>query len=194
MNLGERLKDLRDDREVSIQELANGTNISAHKIYNFEISNDKPNMFQINKISKYYEIPINQVANKEDVELEVKRRYLISNLSMIPLLFSFIFLSHNLLITCPLIIIGAIGGGYATHWKDMNEMLEPFGFQNPIAKWIKSKLTRVVSYTLSITLLLAGILLMIINFDRLGAFGAMLLDGGIVAVLASVMVWDANKN
>ncbi|TPR48524.1 XRE family transcriptional regulator [Apilactobacillus micheneri] len=195
MTLGERLKAIRDDKDISIQDLADNTKISVNKLYNFEINNEQPNIIQVNKISNYYGIPIDEIANKEDFKDEMKKRYLINNIAIIPLVTAFIWNSHGMfLVSTIFLIIGGVLGNYATHFGKANEIASELGFENPIAKWIRNKLTRVVSYTLSIALLLAGVLLMIINFNKLGALGAMLLDGGIVAVLASVMVWDANKN
>ncbi|TPR37185.1 helix-turn-helix domain-containing protein [Apilactobacillus micheneri] len=195
MALGERLKDIRDDKDISIQELAANTKISADKLYNFEINNEKPNIIQVNKISNYYGIPIDEIANKEDFKDEMKKRYLINNIAFIPLMTAFIWNWQKLFfISYIFLIISGILLNYANHFGKANEIANKLGFENPLAKWIRSKFTRVVSYTLSVALLLAGVLLMIINFDKLGAFGAMFLDVGIVAVLASVMVWDANKN
>ncbi|TPR52527.1 helix-turn-helix domain-containing protein [Apilactobacillus micheneri] len=194
MALGERLKDIRDDKDISIQELAANTKISADKLYNFEINNEKPNVFQLDKLAQFYNLSLSDIVNKKEVEKELKIRSWIANSMIIPAIFSFKFMDENNYISIFMIFIMYIIGFYSTHFGKMTRIMEQLQFENPLAKWIRSKLTRVVSYTLSVALLLTGVLLMVINFYKLGALGAMLLDAGIVAVLASVMVWDANKN
>ncbi|TPR14886.1 helix-turn-helix domain-containing protein [Apilactobacillus timberlakei] len=194
MSLGERLKNLRDDKEISIQELAANTKISANKIYSFEINNEKPNIFQLDKISKYYNLSLDDLVNKEDVKDEVNRRYLVSDLSMIPFLISIFVINYDSFIPYSILFtIGFIGSLWSNHWGRLDKIVNPLGLYNPLNAKIKKHLTRGVSYILSITLLIAGIALMVINFDRLGAFGAMLLVFGMIAILASILVWDVDK-
>ncbi|TPR18112.1 helix-turn-helix domain-containing protein [Apilactobacillus timberlakei] len=194
MSLGERLKNLRDDKEISIQELATNTKISANKIYNFEINNEKPNIFQLDKLAQFYKVSLSDIVNKEEVEKELKIRSWIANLLFIPAIFSFEFMNKNIYISIFIIAIMYVIGFYSTHFGKMTKIMEQIHFENPLVSIIKKYLNRRRSYIISFTIFALGIIMAIINYKTSFGFGILIALFGFFCVLASLMVWDSNKS
>ncbi|TPR41141.1 XRE family transcriptional regulator [Apilactobacillus micheneri] len=194
MALGERLKDIRDDKDISIQELAANTKISADKLYNFEINNEKPNIFQLDKLAQFYNLSLSDIVNKEEVEKELKIRSWIANLMIIPAVFSFEFMNENIYISIFMIFIMYVIGFYSTHFGKMTRIMEQLQFENPLVSIIKRYLNRRRSYIISFAMFTLGIIMAIINYKTSFGFGILLALFGFFCILASAMIWDSNKN
>lgn len=194
MNLGERLKNIRDDKDISIQELAHNTKISADKLYNFEINNEKPNVFQLDKLAQFYKLSLSDIVNKEEVEKELKIRSWIGNLMIIPAVFSFEFMNENIYISIFMIFIIYVIGFYSTHFGKMTRIMEQLQFENPLVSIIKRYLNRRRSYIISFAMFTLGIIMAIINYKTSFGFGILLALFGFFCILASAMIWDSNKN
>lgn len=194
MTLGERLKDIRDDKDISIQELAANTKISADKLYNFEINNEKPNVFQLDKLAQFYNLSLSDIVNKKEVEKELKIRSWIANLMIIPAVFSFEFMNENIYISIFIIFIMYIIGFYSTHFGKMTRIMEQLQFENPLVLIIKRYLNRRRSYIISFAMFTLGIIMAIINYKTSFGFGILLALFGFFCILASAMIWDSNKN
>ncbi|TPR18959.1 XRE family transcriptional regulator [Apilactobacillus timberlakei] len=192
MSLGERLKNLRDDKEISIQELATNTKISANKLYNFEINNEKPNVFQLDKLATCYDLPLNEIVKKEEVNHELNNRYWLNLLIASPMIFTFVLDRYDMYwVSIIIILIGSLFDAYNTRLGAMGEIAKKLNWKNPLGIWLKQHINRGIAYTISILMLLAGIMLFCtVDF----AWGSLLGLIGFFSVLASIMIWDANKS
>ncbi|UQS84582.1 helix-turn-helix domain-containing protein [Apilactobacillus apisilvae] len=191
MNLGERLKDIRDDRDLSIKDVAYKSRISENKIYNFEINSNQPNIFQLDKLATCYNLPLKEIVNKTEVNHEITIRFWINLLVIMPLLCTFMLNRYDNFLASIIIMVVCVSlSAYITHLGAMNEIIKKLAWQNPITLFIQKYIHRGIAYTISFLMLFAGIALFFtVDFG----WGILLGLAGFFAVLGTAMRWDANK-
>lgn len=74
MNIGEKILELRNKKNISRKDLANALNVSLATITRYEKGDRTPNIEQLNKIAMVLDVPASQlVSNDEIIDLRLEQ-------------------------------------------------------------------------------------------------------------------------
>lgn len=66
-----RLKDLREDRDVSVKEILSFLNVSRTTYYNYEKGTSHPGLDTLLKLADFYHVSVDYLLEREDEENEI---------------------------------------------------------------------------------------------------------------------------
>ena len=79
MTLGEKIKDLRKNKGLSQEDLANKLNVSRQAVSKYEKDINEPNIDTIKRISKYFNVDLEYLLNDDSLDSKDESKNNISN-------------------------------------------------------------------------------------------------------------------